>query len=170
MNIEKINLFNSMNELKSKCTIINDNTIKINSKLLMFSTNHDIRNFLSNLNIIVDECNEKELFMAGNIKNSNITIKKLILRYESEYFDYYEKSNRLVENICFEYETMDESKIKIEGYWINHGLDWSIIGGVLRDKIQMLLSNNKRRGSKIILVHSDKFIGMEESLKKCFIY
>jgi len=170
MNAEKMNLFNSINKFKSKCTIIDDNTIKIDGSLLISTTDYDICNFLSNLNIIVDECDERELFMAGNIKNSNITIKKLILRYESEYFDYCIKSNKLIENICFEYETMYESKIKIEGYWINHGLEWSIIDNALHNKIQMMLLNDEKCGPKIALIHSDKFIGMNKSLEKCFIY
>ena len=108
--------------------------------------------------------------MTGNIKNSNVIIKKLILRYESKYFDYCVKTNKLVENICFEYKTMRDSKIKIEGYWINYGLGWSIIGDELYKRIYRILMNDEKHGPRIKLIHSDKFIGMDESLKKCFDY
>ena len=160
--------FIEINEERYNCLFINENTIKIDDFMLA-KNNDKVREFLSNKNIIIDECREKYITYACNIKNSTITVKKLIIRYNSKYFKYYPEGKILKERTeKLDRMVGDNTRVIIESYYIYSGLEWSIdITDI--DEYMEYLSKHKN-ADKILLVHSNKLIGMVEGLEKYFKY
>jgi len=160
----------SINNVEYKCSFINDNTINIESGLLGDAKFNDVIDFLSNKNIIIDECNELDLFVASNVKNSNIVINKLMLHYQSDYFEYNPDENTLIElTENLDYKTRNGSKIIVNGYYIYYGLEWTMRIDELHEEVEYLMKHNVNDDMKIRIVHSNKLIGIENCLKKCFI-
>ena len=153
-----------------KYSLKDGNIILDKGFLLKFTINDVICDFLSNKNIIVKTCKEDELFMANNIKNSNIIINVLIVRYQSHCFEYLVDENILKEKENeFDYELGNGTKITINGYYINNGYGYTILPNELYQRVFDIIIRNKPY-PKIKIEHSNKLIGVEEYLKKCFDY
>ena len=161
----------SINNVKYKCTFIDNNTINIESRLLGNAIHDDVIEFLSNKHIIVDVCEETDLFVASNVKNSIITINKAMIHYQSDYFEYNPDENTLIElTEDLDYENRNGTKIIINGYYIYYGLEWSMLPDKLHNKVEYLMSHNVNDDMKIRIIHSDKLIDIDACLKKCFNY
>ena len=152
-----------------KYSLKNGNIILDNGFLLKFTTEDVICEFLSNRNIIVKKCKEDELFIANNIKNSNITIDVLNVRYQSDRLEYSVDEDILKEKKDeFNYESGNGTKITIKGYYIDNGYGYTIIPDELYQRVSDILRNKSY--SKIKIDHSNKLIGVEPCLEKCFDY
>jgi hypothetical protein len=163
--------FISINDVKYKCSFIDDNTINIESKLLGNAIHKNVIEFLSNKNIVIDECEERDFFVASNVKNSNIIINKLMLHYQSDCFEYNLDENTLIElDENLDYESRNGSKITVNGYYIYYGLEWSMRIDDLHKRVEYLMKHNVNDDMKIKIIHSDKLIGIENCLKKCFTF
>ena len=153
-----------------KYSLKDGNIILDKGFLLKFTTEDIICDFLSNRNIIVKTCKEDELFIAHNIKNSNITINVLNVRYQSNRLEYLPNENVLKEKKNeFNYELENGTKITINGYYIDNGYGYTIVPDELHQRVFDILIRNKSY-PKIKIEHSNKLIGVEPYLKKCFDY
>jgi hypothetical protein len=147
--------------------ITKDDKIIIDGILLYELIHSEMIDFLSNKNIIVKECNEKQYHLLYNVYNSNVLIEKLIVRYNSEYFIY--SNYTLTEKSeCFDFLSGRNSKIIVKGYYLNSGLDYTTDDNELSRIVDGIIFRNKKY-KKIKFIHSDKFIGMENYLKQVFI-
>lgn len=160
--------FIEINEKRYNCLFINENTIKIDDYMLA-KDDAKVHEFLSNKNIIIDECKEKYITYACNIKNSTITVKKLIIRYQSKYFKYYPEDKILKERTeMLDKIVGDNTRVIVESYYIYSGLEWSMDITDIDEYMDYLREH--KNADKILLVHSDKLIGMVEGLEKYFNY
>ena len=157
---------------KYRCKFINNDTIEIPGITLRYASNKKVCEFLSNKNIIVDECNSEAVFVAQNITNSHITIKKLILYYQSEYFEYYPEDRILKEKTeLLDCKLENDTTILVEGYYMNSGLNISVFVDKLYEEVNSMIRNkNNDEEKKITFIHSDKLIDISSDLKRCFKY
>lgn len=162
-----------INDNKYKCIFIDENTVEIDGLLIYCVHSNALYKFLSNKNVIISKCNQNELYIAENIKNSNIIVKKLMLHYQSTYFKYDPEDRILKERPeCFDYINENNSKVKVEGYFVNSGLDMSVFLDRLYGDIHDMMHSEEEitEDMKIKFVHSDKLIDIEDGLKKYFKY
>ena len=145
-----------------------DDKIIIDGILLYELIHSEMIDFLSNKDIIVKECNEKQYHLLYNVYNSNILIEKLLIRYNSDCFTY--SNYTLTENSeYFDFLSGRNSKIVVKGYYINSGLDYAMDDNDLSEIVNGILFRNKKY-RKITFIHSDKFIDMENYLKQVFVF
>jgi len=147
--------------------IAKDDKVIIDGILLYELIHSEMIDFLSNKNIIVKECNEKQYHLLYNVYNSNILIEKLIVRYSSDCFTY--SNYTLIENPKYlDFLSGRNSKIVVKGYYINSGLDYTMDDNELCRIVDDIVFRNKKH-KKIKFIHSNKFIGMEDYLTNVFI-
>lgn len=143
-----------------------DDKIIIDGVLLNNLIFDEFVELLSNKNIIVEECNEKQYNLLFKLYNSNVLIKKLLVRYDSEYFIY--SNHSLKENDeYFEFTTSDNTNIIVEKYYINCGLDYTDSESELSKIANGILFRDEKY-KKIKLIKSNKFAGMDKALEDVF--
>ena len=156
-----------VNNRKFKCTFIDENTINIESRLLSETMNDDVCNFLSNKYIRVDNGREIDLYKAELIKNSHITIGYVPLYYQSTYFEYYPRGNAYKEmKDKLDRKLPNGTTIFIEKYYLDSGVVGSMCFNKLHEKIESLRSG--KTSNKIIFIHSNKLVGMDDCFEKYF--
>ena len=98
-----------------------------------------------------------------------IIIDVLIVRYQSQCFEYLDENILKEKENEFDYELGNGTKITINGYYINNGYGYTILPNELYQRVYNIIIHNKSY-PKIKIEHSNKLIGIEEYLKKCFEY
>ena len=131
----------SINDRKYKCKFINEHTINIESRLLGSTIFDGVIEFLSKKDIIIDVCEELDLHMVSNVKESNITIKKAMIHYHSDYFKYDSDTNVLTET-DLDCEFKNGTTVNVETYYMYYGLEWSMCPDELENMVEYLLYRN----------------------------
>ena len=157
----------SINDRKYKCKFTDDHTINIESRLLGDAIFKDVSEFLSKKDITIDVCEELDLRMACNVKESKITVKKAMIYYHSDYFEYDPDTNALTET-DLDCEFGNGTILNVETYYMYYGLEWSMSRDKLEHMIEYLSSHDVDEDEKIEFNHSGKLIGMDNCLENCF--